>query len=493
MSVPFLDINTAAILLFILVIAALVWRDRENIEIHSILIIRRTDHGIEILDTIADKAKRFWTWWSTAGIIVGFIVMIGMFLYLLRHTFRILLQPDTIPAVGLVLPTASTQASMTTGAFFIPFWYWIVAIATVAVVHEMMHGVIARNEDFDVKSVGWFILGILPGAFVEPEGEEMFPEEGEEDTDETDDENTGGPWDQGNWISKLRVLGAGSWSNLTIGILVLLATFGMTTTDNGVREVRGVYEHDGVEIRQVVNGTAAQDAGIPEGLVIDELAGTQVQDIRDFASAADGFSVGEQITIRGTLNGTEQTYTATLGQRPDPNLTYNPATLDPYLVKLEKRLPGTISTYHKYNWLVMNEGPETKIERWRWIKNTTPALSDRADQRIAALQDQIEETTEPYLGIAVDPVRTPTGPLGSLAGFFDILLQLFMFLVIIHVGIGSANLLPIKPLDGGWMLSTVIDRYKPSWEHPITLWASILTILLFLINLLVPLAQRFLL
>lgn len=492
MAVPFLDIYTLTILAFVAVMALFLYRDRENIERHSVLIIRRTDHGIEILDTIANKASRFWTWWSTAGIFAGFVIMIGMFLYLLRHTFRILLQPDTIPAVGLVLPTTSTSASMTTGAFFIPFWYWIIAIATVAVVHEMMHGVIARNEDFDVKSVGWFILGILPGAFVEPEGEEMFPDEDEQQEDETDDDDGGGPWDQGNWVSKLRVLAAGSWSNMTVGILILLATFAITTTDPGVREVKGVYDHNGVEIRQVVNGTAAQEADIPEGLQMTMMAGTEVQTIHDFSQAAQNFSVGQQITIRGTLNGSEQDYTATLRERPETELDYNPATLDPVIVRLEQTFPGTIETYHDYNWLVLNEGPQTKIERWRWVKNTTPDLAERADRQIAELQDQIDGDPEPYLGIAVEPARTPTGPLGAFAGFFDILMQLFLFLVIIHTGIGAANLLPIKPLDGGWMLSTVMDRYKPDWEHPVTLWASVLTVLLFLINLLVPLAQRFL-
>lgn len=493
MAIPFLNAHTATILAFVLVMALLLWRDRENIELHSVLLIRRTDHGIEILDSIADRASRFWTWWSTIGIGVGFLVMIGMFLYLLRHTFRILLQPNTVPAVGLVLPTTSTSASMTTGAFFIPFWYWIIAIATVAVIHEMMHGVIARNEDFDVKSVGWFILGILPGAFVEPEGEEMFPDEAEDGTGESKDEDTGGPWDQGNWVSKLRVLAAGSWSNITIGILILAMTFTMTTTDTGIREIRGVYEQDGVEIQQVVNETAADEAGIPDGLVISELAGVEVQTLNDFQKAADEFAINKTITIRGDRNETTETYEATLRNRPSVDIDYNPAVLDSWLVKLEQRLPGTIKTYHNYNWLVLNEGAETKIARWEWIKHETPSLRDRADQRIDTLEASIDDSPEPYLGIAVDPVRTPTGPLGSLAGLFNILLRLFMFLVIIHVGIGAANLLPIKPLDGGWMLSTVFDQYKPEWEHPVTLWASILTVILFLVNLLVPIVTRYLL
>ncbi|MDY6777122.1 MAG: hypothetical protein SVU32_00525, partial [Candidatus Nanohaloarchaea archaeon] len=133
MPFEFLTPNLVAIAVIVAGIAYLVWRDRDKIERHSILIVRRTQHGIEFLDRMAKRAPMLWTVWSSLGVLVGFVVMAYMFFFLLRSTIRLLIAPEAAPSIGLVLPTASSQASFAPGVFFIPFWYWIIGIGTVMV------------------------------------------------------------------------------------------------------------------------------------------------------------------------------------------------------------------------------------------------------------------------------------------------------------------------------------------------------------------------
>ena len=56
---------------------------------------------------------------------------------------------------------------------FIPVFYGTFALVFSVVIHEIMHGVIARKHDISVKSVGGLFFVIPIGAFVEPDPDQM--------------------------------------------------------------------------------------------------------------------------------------------------------------------------------------------------------------------------------------------------------------------------------------------------------------------------------
>jgi membrane-associated protease RseP (regulator of RpoE activity) len=56
---------------------------------------------------------------------------------------------------------------------FIPVFYGTFALVFSVVIHEIMHGVIARKHNIDVKSVGGLFFVIPIGAFVEPDPDQM--------------------------------------------------------------------------------------------------------------------------------------------------------------------------------------------------------------------------------------------------------------------------------------------------------------------------------
>jgi membrane-associated protease RseP (regulator of RpoE activity) len=145
--------------------------------------------------------------------------------------------------------------------------------------HEMSHAIVARAEDFEINSVGWVVIGILPGAFVEPKGDQML-EEGE--VTEANTSSDTGLWDQGNWKSRLKVLCAGSWANYIIGGIFILGFFGMTQTSL---------------IYNVQDDFPAQKAGMNNGTIL-EINGDSVSTTDQLLDSLENVSVGDEVDFR---------------------------------------------------------------------------------------------------------------------------------------------------------------------------------------------------
>lgn len=93
-------------------------------------------------------------------LLFGFIGF-GM-LSLLSSAYNVLTVPNAPPGVQLLIPGVTLP------------WESIFAIAVIAVVHEVAHGVLAYVEKLELKSSGVVLFGFLPvGAFVEPDEEKL--------------------------------------------------------------------------------------------------------------------------------------------------------------------------------------------------------------------------------------------------------------------------------------------------------------------------------
>ncbi len=476
-----LTTHQITILVFVLFLIAFLWKDRENIERHGLLFLRRTKKGIELIKRIAERFSGFFKVWSTVGVYLSLVVTVFGFLFLLHSVVNTLFQAGLEPAVGLVLPTVSETPSMSPGVFFIPFWYWIIGVASVMVVHEMSHGIVGVNEGFNIKSVGWLLLAILPGAFVEPEGEEMLPEKKQEEDGE--EESSTNPWGEGPALSKLRVLAAGSWSNLCFALLIVVLLFSITTAETGQREIIGMYEHNGVRISTVANNSPAQEQGLEEGMVIQSIGGQEVRHSRDFQQATSGITPNQTLEISGKFNSSDFSINGTAGETfLDTNATYEPAPLDKLAVSLEKRVSGSLENYMKVQDVFINPNDETRYARWNWVQEQG-VLEERAEQEMG----EILENYRPrgYFGFGIMPESEVTPAFEPFETASYHFLQLMLFLFIIHSGVAVANLLPIIPLDGGWMVSEVINEYKPEWDT-LAKKISVVGVALFILTLLLP-------
>lgn len=116
------------------------------------------------------------------------------------------------------------------------------------------------------------------------------------------------------------------------------------------------------------------------------------------------------------------------------------------------------------------------------------------------------ETTkgEYWLTLTKDPKNETKGYMGIFVGDTNVLkevyinnsvispiisstTELLLWILLLNAGIGTANLLPIKPLDGGLMLEEVVKKFvKKKWVKRIVVGFSLFTLLLMLIALFGP-------
>ncbi|MEF8880749.1 MAG: site-2 protease family protein [Candidatus Nanohaloarchaea archaeon] len=269
-------------IVFLIGLAALLWKDRNKIERHSILVIRRTQNGIQLLDKIAKKAPRFWNIYGWTGVIFA-LISIPLMVLQIGWMLKALLSGSSNGGASAILPSLSGEATFQSGASFIPVEYWLISIAIIMVVHEASHGIIARMEDFEINSVGWLVLGIIPGAFVEPKGEQMLPD------GSSDSEGQEGLWDQGNYKQRLNVLSAGSFANYVTAAVFGLAYIGL------IAFFLPNFYSGPVNYGAVVDGPAAQ-AGMTTG-TLNSVNGQQIEDFNELRTVLNGTSPGENVTL----------------------------------------------------------------------------------------------------------------------------------------------------------------------------------------------------
>lgn len=270
------------LILFTLTLTALMWKDRKNVNRHSILFYRRTEKGIEIIDKIAKKLPKFWNIYGWTGVILG-LLSIPFILINLGLSFREIFVSQTGDhGVSLILPGLSGESTFQSGVSFVPIEYWVLSIAVLMFFHELSHGIVARSENFEINSVGWIVLGIIPGAFVEPKGEQMLPGDELNDSEKA----SAGLWDQGNWKSRLKVLCAGSFANYLVAILATVLALGLFSM---VAHPEGVYY-------LAQDDYPAQEVGMNNGTIYS-VNGERVRYAEELSRFTEEITPGEEILL----------------------------------------------------------------------------------------------------------------------------------------------------------------------------------------------------
>ena len=249
-----IDFQTLAAIIFLSLLTIFVFLKRKNLDTKQIIphvlyfSMYKTSIGLKIMDSAAKKYRKLMIYIGYFGILVGFLGMIVISYGLINNIYVLFTKPEAISGVGLVLPFKAK------GIFFVPFFYWIISIFVIAVVHEFSHGLIARANNLKVKSSGFAFLGliipIIPAAFVEPDEKELRKRPRKE---------------------QLSVFAAGPFSNIAIAFLfVAIASFILAPIANAV------IEPNGVKVTDFVKGKGyfpAEKAGIRIGEIIQQVDG----------------------------------------------------------------------------------------------------------------------------------------------------------------------------------------------------------------------------
>jgi len=150
------------ILIVIIYILAILFRDRLKIDIYGPILMRRTQKMRGWIDFIAKLSPRFWRWSMNIGIpiaILGMIFMVYTIIMSLVYMIQsYMVQTSSAPAASLLLPGVDIPGS----PVFIPIVSGIIALVLLMVVHEFGHGILARAEGVKIKSIGVILAAILP-------------------------------------------------------------------------------------------------------------------------------------------------------------------------------------------------------------------------------------------------------------------------------------------------------------------------------------------
>jgi membrane-associated protease RseP (regulator of RpoE activity) len=377
----------------------------------------------------------------------------------------------------------------------IPVGFGIVGLIVAVALHEASHGIAARRFNIPVKSTGLLWLIIPIGAFVEPDEEEMKKVE---------------PKIRG------KIFAAGPGMNVTLAVIFLVlsillaysfvpvqgapvqssvnpmilpgdiiqAVDGQSIANVGALSdlslAPGSYVHlslirndhhitetvmYGVYVTALVKNYPAYDAGITAGSVIISVGNHTISNVTAFEGVLSLYKAGQSVMVE-TFNGTIFKY-------------YN------------------ITFASKYSYLVSSGIPNPNISK------DYPFIGVDVSLFGVGLFDQFS-----YLNLLRNPASA--GPLGFFvylglpfhfelplppsllssfySNFFSLNLEyLFYWLFWLNFALGLTNILPIVPLDGGYvLLNTPSLQKNKKARDAIVATVSLLVLFLILWEFIIP-------
>jgi membrane-associated protease RseP (regulator of RpoE activity) len=232
-----------------------------------VFILLRTQNGTGLIDRIS-RFRRFWVALGTLGAFFGVMFMFLMTFGILYSLYQAYFAGVSMAKPQLVIP-----------GYTIPLGYGLIGLVSVLVIHEFSHGIAARAEGIEVKSMGALLLTLLPiGAFVEPDEEDMKNRK---------------------LLTKLRVYSAGSLANITLAIMAIMV-FGLLATT--------VFDENRIQIMEVETGSPAEGL-LVEGMVLERIGGSSIGSMQDFIDAAQEIRPESDLVI-GTDKGSFTIHTA---------------------------------------------------------------------------------------------------------------------------------------------------------------------------------------
>ncbi len=276
------------IILFYAVIIILLILNRKKLDIQGkIIILYRMKWGLQWMDKYATKFREWVILWGYVGVGVGYAGLALISFILIKNLYTLITQPEAVSGVSLVLPGISVP-----GLGVLPFWYWIIAIFIIALVHEFSHGIVARAHQIEVQNTGIVFFGPILGAFVEPNEKKLRKEKD---------------------IMQYSVLAAGSFSNILLAfVAIFLLSVVLTPLENKM-----VYP-TGFTFNAYVNESYPfATAGIMSGTLITGINEEKITNFQEFNQELVRYKPGDAIVVQTP----SQNYSITLAANPDNTKT----------------------------------------------------------------------------------------------------------------------------------------------------------------------------
>jgi membrane-associated protease RseP (regulator of RpoE activity) len=268
-----------------------------------------------VLDKISKSRQVFWKTLANIGIVLAFGLMIFSIYFLTNNLARFF-----IP-VGEAAPIVPIIPGITLQLYWVP--YFFAAVTIIILTHEFAHGVAARIEKVPIKSAGIMAALVFFGGFVEPDEKKM---------------------EKASKSSKLRIIAAGSSTNLVTYLLVMLLLIGLFASSSS-----------GILIHETIENSPAATAGLQQWDVIYAINDTRILTTDDFKQYITTYNVvpGQNLTF-STYRGN---ITITTGTSSSGNVSFGILYSNYYPLRLLEISPiVTVNLYMFLNWLSLIAG-----------------------------------------------------------------------------------------------------------------------------------------
>ena len=215
--------------------------EKHGLKILPGFLMYRSKRLKRLLDSMSKRWRRLWMILSNVGLALAFGLMAFGIYFLVDGILKLTYTPEVASPVVLTVPGVTIQL------YWLP--YFFVAVAIVAITHELAHGIVALSEGIPVKSAGLFSALVFFGGFVEPDKE---------------------GFEKSSVASKVRTVCAGSSANLVTCFLVMLLMTSLFAQTGGVL----IYE-------TIENGPVDR-AGLQRWDAIYAINGSRILTTQDF-------------------------------------------------------------------------------------------------------------------------------------------------------------------------------------------------------------------
>ena len=269
-----------SVLVFVIALLIILYKDRKNIKRESVLLLRKTKKGKKLLIKTGTSFPRFWKTVGFISVVTCFFASVWMLYSLILQT-QMLLAGKAELGPGILIPSVTQETVIGPGYFAVPFWYWIISIFVLVVVHEGFHGIMAAREKLRIKSLGWGLFFVIPLAFVELDEKRLRKEK---------------PWKQ------LRIFSAGSFANFITAFVVFVIA---------VYSINNLFTPIGIGYKSLIKGYPAEQVNLTG--IITGIDNYTIKNINDLNHALKQIGPDKKITIyTKTFNKTWRTKTFTL-------------------------------------------------------------------------------------------------------------------------------------------------------------------------------------
>jgi len=230
--------------------------DKHGLEVKPFYFMYRSKALNKTLDNWAKRRKKLWRVSSNISMAFALGLMIFSIYFFLNNLLRFIFP------IGVASPVFPVIPGLTLRLYWLP--YFVIAAVVVVLTHELAHGIVARSEDIPVLSTGILAAVVFFGAFAEPDEKEF---------------------EKASLKARMRMLAAGSSTNLITALLVLLLLSGLFAAPSGML------------IQEAVPGRPAIEAGLRQWDAIYGINGTTTATWWDFVVFMNQTKPGDTLIL----------------------------------------------------------------------------------------------------------------------------------------------------------------------------------------------------